>query len=673
MSDADAVEAVKSGDKEAYRQLVNRYQKMVYGIAWSRLGDPHLSEEAAQETFVKAFKYLGALRSPDKFAGWLTRIARNVSTSILRQKRLELNQHQRWQMLQTPSEIGDSALGADIPLAETLRHTLATMPENQRECLVLFYMEGKNIREAASTLGISETAMKTRLHRARLALRDLLEESLEQSLGALKPEKDISAAVMPLLPSLPIGVAGGGSAVFGIFLKPFLGLSYLFIWLWLPFGIGVMAIGALQAENLAPGVGTSFRQKAIIRDTILVTSFAALVLLVTLLILVTHAPLIPPIAAALGLWILYQGWRLLRVNRSRFAIGQVITHLIFIAMVVAMAVFRAPVQVYFFGLLLINGIFFFTVGSQSFRRDYSLFLRCEYGLLGQADKLPERRQPTSKKELIAFVRFLGSRNLAIKYSFQKDRLIIFLPSVKSRFSMFLGFTGTLSKLYLNQDGQCSASICNRDLRDLQMLKNGRITAKNMLEVSVATVVEASLHAFLSGDTAEAERLVQAEPESAVFVNPRSNSTVFRAMSLVGIVLGCWLLLFGHLFMPHTRVVSQTQIGATQAGNISGGIHGLLVGQHAIVGLFRKDMNLPDLRTLTPDQLEKTKALAVKWVEAAYGNFSFENVEPGEYSVAFFPSNNDIEGFKHYSGNSLSLMVERGTAVKLQFRPVHHLY
>jgi hypothetical protein len=117
-------------------------------------------------------------------------------------------------------------------------------------------MEGKNIREAASTLGISETAMKTRLHRARLALRDLLEESLEQSLGALKPDRDISTAVMPLLPSLPFGVAGGGS-VFGVFLKPFLGLSYLLIWLWLPlasvFGIAFMAIicqpGTLKREQ----------------------------------------------------------------------------------------------------------------------------------------------------------------------------------------------------------------------------------------------------------------------------------------------------------------------------------------------------------------------------------------------------------------------------------------
>ena len=76
-TDAEAIEAVKRGDKDRYAELVTRYQRMVYGIAWSQLGDNDLCEEAAQETFVRAFRYLVALRHPERFGGWLARIARN--------------------------------------------------------------------------------------------------------------------------------------------------------------------------------------------------------------------------------------------------------------------------------------------------------------------------------------------------------------------------------------------------------------------------------------------------------------------------------------------------------------------------------------------------------------------------------------------------------------------
>jgi RNA polymerase sigma-70 factor (ECF subfamily) len=95
MSDTDAVKAVIEGDRDRYSELVERYQKMVYGIAWSHLGDAGLCEDAAQETFIKAFRYLAALRNPEKFSGWLARIARNVSTSLLRKRGRELDKHKR--------------------------------------------------------------------------------------------------------------------------------------------------------------------------------------------------------------------------------------------------------------------------------------------------------------------------------------------------------------------------------------------------------------------------------------------------------------------------------------------------------------------------------------------------------------------------------------------------
>ena len=213
-ADADAIQAVKGGDKNRYAELIARYQRMVYGIAWSRLGDADLCEDAVQETFVKAFRYLLALRNPEKFQGWLARIARNVSTSLLRRHRRELDKRQRWRILQPDAPEEESSADDEEPLTETLTKTLADLPARHRECLVLFYLEGKNVREAAAVLGISEAAVKTRLYRARKVLRGKLEERLEASLTTLGGRGDYSAGVMALLPPIPLAATGLGASAF---------------------------------------------------------------------------------------------------------------------------------------------------------------------------------------------------------------------------------------------------------------------------------------------------------------------------------------------------------------------------------------------------------------------------------------------------------------------------
>ena len=99
-TDREVIEAIYAGDIERYSHLVKRYQKMVYGIAWSRLGDADLCDDATQDTFVKAFHYLSTLRDPAKFPMWLGRIARNVSNSVLKSRIRELDKRQRWRFEQ---------------------------------------------------------------------------------------------------------------------------------------------------------------------------------------------------------------------------------------------------------------------------------------------------------------------------------------------------------------------------------------------------------------------------------------------------------------------------------------------------------------------------------------------------------------------------------------------
>src|SRR5690606_32545640 len=96
---------------------------------------------------------------------------------------------------------------------DALRSAMEDLDAHDRESLVLFYVEAKSIREAASILGISEGAMKTRLYRARNVLRGMLEQRLEKSLERLRPPKNFSGGVMALLPAMPLGASIGIPAI----------------------------------------------------------------------------------------------------------------------------------------------------------------------------------------------------------------------------------------------------------------------------------------------------------------------------------------------------------------------------------------------------------------------------------------------------------------------------
>ena len=73
--DAQAVVAVKNGDRQRYRELVDRHERRVYAVAWSRLGDPDLAQEVTQETFIKGYRHLAFLNEDSRFGVWITAIA----------------------------------------------------------------------------------------------------------------------------------------------------------------------------------------------------------------------------------------------------------------------------------------------------------------------------------------------------------------------------------------------------------------------------------------------------------------------------------------------------------------------------------------------------------------------------------------------------------------------
>jgi len=94
--DAQSVSAVRAGDVERYRELVERHERRVFAVAWSRLGDAALAEEAAQEAFIRGYRSLWLLGDGEKFGGWITSIARRAAINFGLRHRRELNKRERW-------------------------------------------------------------------------------------------------------------------------------------------------------------------------------------------------------------------------------------------------------------------------------------------------------------------------------------------------------------------------------------------------------------------------------------------------------------------------------------------------------------------------------------------------------------------------------------------------
>lgn len=161
------VAEARAGDREALGELVRLHRRQVLGACRRMLREEPLAEEAFQEASLTVLLNLDLLRQPDRFGAWFTGIALNVCRRVLRERRRERL------MASPPSVMGgdveDDAMAALE--ARRVRGAIGALPAAQREAVLLFYVEGLTQAEVAGQLGIEVGAVKTRLHRARAALR----------------------------------------------------------------------------------------------------------------------------------------------------------------------------------------------------------------------------------------------------------------------------------------------------------------------------------------------------------------------------------------------------------------------------------------------------------------------------------------------------------------------
>jgi RNA polymerase sigma-70 factor (ECF subfamily) len=191
IADQILVQKAQAGDFRAFQDLVNRYEGKVYRLAMRMLRNQQDAEDALQETFLQVYRGLKNFEGRSSFSTWLFRLATNVCLMKIRHRGTEpsqllpleeyLPQHEEGQhpLIQDWPDLPDEIL-LNKESREKMMEALEKLPPEYRAVFVLRDLEGLSNAQTAEAMGISVPAVKSRLHRARLALRGLLSAYFEK-------------------------------------------------------------------------------------------------------------------------------------------------------------------------------------------------------------------------------------------------------------------------------------------------------------------------------------------------------------------------------------------------------------------------------------------------------------------------------------------------------------
>ena len=225
-SDEQLIENIRSGRPEAFNPLVERYFGLVYTIAFGRLGRREAAEDLAQEVFLRAFLHLDALKPPHRFAAWVSRIARNLAANWVRdeQRRSHLTA-----MVLHPNvrrEIEHPAQKDGRKIMETEERNNAVhaavfrLPHQQREMILLRYVEDLNDRDIASRLDVHPSTVGRQIAKALRSMREPLETTLREWSPSVRPSRDgvaravkIVSAVLVMTPAAKSSLAAASGGV----------------------------------------------------------------------------------------------------------------------------------------------------------------------------------------------------------------------------------------------------------------------------------------------------------------------------------------------------------------------------------------------------------------------------------------------------------------------------
>lgn len=172
LSDEGLLAGLASGDPDEAAAFVRRFQRRVYGLAWTIVRDDDLADEVAQETFVRAWRHAaGYDPRRGRVAAWLLTIARNVAIDRARMRRIPAADPD---VIAARLDVAGEDAMPDIGERDRLRRALAALPDEQRRALVLAVYGGRTAREISEADGVPLGTVKTRIRTAMLTLRETL-------------------------------------------------------------------------------------------------------------------------------------------------------------------------------------------------------------------------------------------------------------------------------------------------------------------------------------------------------------------------------------------------------------------------------------------------------------------------------------------------------------------
>jgi RNA polymerase sigma-70 factor (ECF subfamily) len=183
------VAAAKAGEASAFEELVNRYERKIFRLTMNITRNREDAEDAMQDAFMKAYSHLDRFQEDSRFYTWLVRIAANEALMRLRKRRpnqFSLDEPIEGEDDFIPQQIEDWGPNPEQRFAQTemrdiLRGVIEELPPDFRIVFLLRDVEGLSTEETAETVGISEAAVKSRLLRARLKLRQKLDTRFRQN------------------------------------------------------------------------------------------------------------------------------------------------------------------------------------------------------------------------------------------------------------------------------------------------------------------------------------------------------------------------------------------------------------------------------------------------------------------------------------------------------------
>jgi RNA polymerase sigma-70 factor (ECF subfamily) len=168
------VNKAKEGDKSSYEELIRAYGRLIWSVIYGIIHDPAGTEDLVQETFIKAWQSIKALREPSSFRGWLVMIARRKAlqhNELLKRREKTVDD-----LVSYPVKAESSDESGNEELRRQLHWALRQLPDRYRMPLTLRYLEGFNYRQIADNLGITDGSLRGLLNRGMQLLKETMKE-----------------------------------------------------------------------------------------------------------------------------------------------------------------------------------------------------------------------------------------------------------------------------------------------------------------------------------------------------------------------------------------------------------------------------------------------------------------------------------------------------------------